>query len=148
MKNKPCYTSAIFFISFYHSAMFSSLHRHTDLGLLLLRFAVGAVFLYHGVMKWGMADANTVMTILKYVEPIGGAAIILGVLTQLAALGLAIIMVGAIYTKATGFYQAPFDLLGTFGNWEFDMMNLASCIVLFLTGAGAYSIDAKMFKKA
>ncbi len=128
--------------------MFPSLHRHTDLGLLLLRFAVGAIFIYHGVTKWGNPDATTVMTILKFAEPIGGIAIILGVLTQLAALGLAIIMVGAVYMKSTGFGQAPFDLLGTFGKWEFDMMILASCIVLFLTGAGMYSVDAKLLKKA
>ncbi len=128
--------------------MFPSLHRHTDLGLLLLRLAVGAIFIYHGTMKWSMEDPDRVMTILKYAEPLGGAALILGVLTQLAALGIAIIMVGAIYAKATGFYQAPFDLFGTFGNWEFDMLILAAAIVLFLTGAGAYSVDAKLLKKA
>lgn len=128
--------------------MFPSLQRHTDLGLLLLRLAVGAIFIYHGTMKWGMEDPNTVMTILKYAEPLGGAALILGALTQLAALGIAIIMIGAIYAKSTGFYQAPFDLFGTFGNWEFDMLNLAAVVVLFLTGAGMYSVDAKLLKKA
>ncbi len=136
-----------FFISFSSLMMFPALNRHTDWGILLLRLAVGSVFIYHGVMKWGMASDDTVMNILKYAEPIGGIAIILGVLTQLAAAGLAIIMVGAIYAKATGFYQAPFDLFGTFGSWEFDMMNLASVIVLFLTGAGVFSLDALIWKK-
>jgi putative oxidoreductase len=98
-------------------------------------------------MKWDIPSNDMVMNILKYAEPIGGVAIILGVLTQLAALGLAIVMVGAIYTKSTGFHQAPFDLFGTFGSWEFDMMNLASCVVLFLTGAGMISLDTLIWKK-
>ncbi len=127
--------------------MFPALNRHTDWGLLVLRLAIGAIFLYHGFQKWGMEDPSTTMTILKFAEPLGGAAIILGALTQLAALGLAIIMVGAIYMKSTGFGQNAFDLFGTFGNWEFDMMILASCIVLLLTGAGALSVDSKVFKK-
>lgn len=127
--------------------MFTSLHRHTDWGLLVLRLAVGAIFLYHGILKWGMEDANTLMTILKFAEPIGGAAMVLGALTQLAGLGLAIIMVGAIYMKSIGFGQAPFDLFGTYSAWEFDMIILASCIVLFLTGAGRLSVDSMLWKK-
>lgn len=132
--------------------MFSSLHRHGDWGLLVLRLSLGAVFLYHGMAKWQMGDLSPIMTILKYAEPLGGVALILGVLTQLAGLGLGIIMLGAIYMKATGFGQQAFDLLGTFAvqggtGWEFDLVLFAGSLVLFLMGAGSVSVDRLLGKK-
>lgn len=126
-----------------------SLSRHSDWAMLILRLVIGAIFLYHGIGKWAMEDANTIMTILKFAEPLGGLALILGALTQLAAIGLSIIMLGAIYMKATGFGQGAFDLLGTFGEgakWEFDLMILAGCITLIIMGAGRLSLDAMIFK--
>lgn len=130
--------------------MMHSLHRHSDWALLILRLTVGAIFVYHGVAKWSMEDPSTVMTILKFAEPLGGIALILGALTQLASLGLAIIMLGAIYMKATGFGQGSFDLLGTFGQggkWEFDLVIFAACLVLLMMGAGKLSVDRMIWKK-
>lgn len=132
--------------------MFSSLHRHSDWGLLALRLAVGVIFLYHGMMKWQMEAASPIMTLLKFAEPLGGAAIILGALTQLAALGLGIIMLGAIYMKASGFGQQAVDFMGTFApggstGWEFDLVILAACVTLLLTGGGSMSVDAMLKKK-
>lgn len=132
------------------SLMFSSLHRHSDWGLLALRLAIGVIFLYHGLTKWQMDAASPIMTILKFAEPIGGLALILGVLTQLAALGFVIIMLGAIYMKASGFGQQPLDILGSFagqGGWEFDLVLLAGCVAVFLSGAGRMSLDALMHAK-
>lgn len=133
--------------------MMSGLNRHGDWGLLLLRLAIGAVFIYHGMMKWSMQDASMLMTILKFAEPIGGIALILGVLTQLASLGLAIIMVGAIYMKATGFGSSALNFAGTFApqggtGWEFDLVLLAGCLVLFFMGAGRMAVDGMIWKKA
>lgn len=129
--------------------MMLPLHRHGDWALLALRLVIGTIFLYHGYAKWGMEDPNTIMTILKFAEPLGGLALVLGVLTQLAALGLSIIMLGAIYMKATGFGQGSFDLLGTFGGqggWEFDLVILAGCVTLLVMGGGKMSLDAMMFR--
>lgn len=127
------------------------LQKHNDCALLLLRLALGAVFIYHGWAKWGMEAPNTMMTILKIAEPLGGIALVLGALTQLASLGLAIIMVGAIYMKMTGFGQAPFNVTGTFApqggmGWEFDLVLLAGAIVLMVMGAGKYAVDGMMKK--
>lgn len=130
--------------------MFSSLNRHGDWGLLVLRLAIGAVFVYHGMMKWQMDGLSPIMTILKFAEPIGGVALILGVLTQLASLGFIIIMLGAIYMKMSGFGQQPLDVFGSFGGqggWEFDLVILAGCVVLFLMGAGKTSVDMLISKK-
>lgn len=132
--------------------MFSSLNRHSDWGLLVLRLAIGAVFLYHGTMKWQMDGLSPIMTILKFAEPIGGIALILGVLTQLASLGFMIIMLGAIYMKATGFGQQPLDFASSFApasyaGWEFDLVIFAGCVALFFMGAGKVSVDAMIAKK-
>lgn len=132
--------------------MLSSLNRYGDWGLLALRLAVGAIFIYHGTLKWQMSDPSPIMTILKFAEPIGGLALILGALTQLAALGLAIIMLGAIYMKASGFGQQALDFAGSFApqggtGWEFDLMILAGCITLLLMGAGSLSVDTAVMKR-
>jgi putative oxidoreductase len=132
--------------------MLSSLHRYSDWGLLVLRLAVGAVFLYHGLTKWQMGELSPIMTILKFAEPLGGLALVLGALTQLAALGLSVIMLGAIYMKATGFGQQALDFAGSFApqgstGWEFDLVILAGCITLLLMGGGSVSLDAMWKKK-
>lgn len=127
-----------------------SLHKYSDAGLVVLRLVIGVIFIYHGMQKWQNPDPNAIMMILKFAEPIGGIALILGVFTQLAALGLSIIMIGAIYMKATGFGADSADFLGTFasgGKWEFDLMILAGSISLFLMGAGKLSIDDKVGHK-
>lgn len=148
MQKAACYTMRCF--TFFFPPMFSSLNRHSDWGILVLRLAIGAVFLYHGIMKWQMDGLSPIMTILKFAEPIGGIALILGVLTQLASLGFIIIMLGAIYMKSTGFGQQPIDFFGSFagqGGWEFDLTLLAGCVALFLMGAGRTSVDAMISKK-
>lgn len=120
-----------------------------DIALLLLRLAIGAVFIYHGTAKWG-AD-STLMQVLSFVEPIAGVAILIGVVTELAAFVLAIVMFGAIYMKMTGFGQSAFDFAGTFApqggaGWEFDLILLVGCIILLTMGAGKYAVDAMMRK--
>lgn len=131
--------------------MFSSLKQHGDWALLVLRLAIGAIFIFHGWSKWGIEEPNTIMTILKFAEPLGGIAMVLGVLTQLASLGLAIIMLGAIYMKMTGFGSGAFDFAGTFvtqsgPGWAYDMIILAGCIVTLFMGAGKVSVDGMMKK--
>lgn len=132
--------------------VFSSLQKYGDVGLLVLRLAIGAIFIYHGTLKWNIEDPNTTMAVLKFLEPIAGIALILGVVTQIAALLLGIVMLGAIYMKMTGFGQGALDFAGTFApqggtGWEFDLMILSGCIALLLMGAGSISADGMMRKK-
>lgn len=131
--------------------MMSGLHKYSDWGLLLLRLTIGVIFVYHGMLKWQIEEPNTIMTILKFAEPLGGIAMIIGVLTQLASLGLTIIMLGAIYMKMSSFGQATLNPSGTFApqggtGWEFDLMILAGCVAVMLMGAGKISLDAKLMK--
>jgi uncharacterized membrane protein YphA (DoxX/SURF4 family) len=116
-----------------------------DWGLLALRLSTGAVFIYHGVQKWALWSAASAMPMagtmkfLSIVEPLGGLALILGFLSRWAALGLAIIMLGAIYTKINVWGLGFAGQQGA--GWEFDLVLLASSLMLMLAGPGKWGLD-------
>lgn len=126
-----------------------SLHAYADWGLLALRLAMFFIFWVHGSRKWSMWNAKpspqtpapmlSLMRLLSVCEPLGAIAILVGFLTQPAALGLGLVMIGAIYMKAKQ-WKVPFMSKDQTG-WEFDLMILAACIALLLMGGGAFSID-------
>ena len=119
----------------------------TSIAELALRLAVGIVFLVHGVQKqafWKMQPSEQlpsgmlkVLRFLSIVEPLGGVAMLAGFLTRPAAIGLSIIMVGAINLKAR---QMKKGFTGD-GGWELDFVSLAANVALLLLGAGAWSLD-------
>ncbi len=124
-----------------------SLSRHRAWGLLALRIAIGVVFVYHGFLKWPLSPgAPWYMTLAAFVEPAAGLLLILGLATRWAAIALSVVMLGAIYLKMTAFGNAPLNALGTFspqggGGWEFDLVILAACVSLVVSGAGRFAID-------
>lgn len=130
-----------------------NLHQFSDLGLLALRIAVGVIFLVHGIQKWAMwkmqpseqmpANMLAMMKFLSVVEPLGGLAVFIGFLTQLAALGLGIIMIGAIVVKRK-VMKVSFTAMDKTG-WEFDFIILAATIALFVFGGGVVSLDNLFF---
>lgn len=122
------------------------------LGLAILRVVVGIVFLAHGAQKLfdsglgGTAEAFAGMDVplasitgpaVAFVEFFAGAALILSLFTRWAALGVGIVMVGAI-----AFVHAPNGFFVPNGI-EFPLTLLAAASALFLAGPGAYSVDAK-----
>ncbi|MGH2546780.1 MAG: DoxX family protein [Actinomycetota bacterium] len=125
----------------------------SEWGFLALRIAVGVVFIVHGwpkitgarvmaaMMGGGEAKPALVgmLTIQGVVEAAGGVLLILGVLTQLVALAFAIIMIGAIYLKITQ-WKTGFMAQQTTG-WEFDLVLLATSVLLFFTGPGEIAIQ-------
>ncbi len=120
--------------------MLSSLLVYGSLGLLALRLAVAAIFFVHGSRKLN-GSMGGFMTFIGVCETLGAVAILLGFLTQWAALGLAIIMLGATYKKIFE-WHVPFADMKTTG-WELDLIILAACVALITMGAGVYSIDAR-----
>ena len=125
-------------------AMFPQLARLTDLSLLLLRLMVGLVFVTSGyshlkdpgarAKSIGMPKSFTIF--LGIAEVAGGLGVAAGVLTQLAALGLILIMLGAIqktiFAWHTGFWGEK-----TFG-WHYDLMFILMNLVIAATNGGAY----------
>ena len=132
---------------------FANLHQFGDWGLLALRIAVGAIFLFHGTQKWAMwkmkpseqmpAGMISLMKFLSIVEPLGALAVLGGFLTQLAAAGLGVIMIGAISLKMS-MMKVPFTANDKTG-WEFDFVILSACIALFVLGAGTIGLDKIIF---
>ena len=110
-------------------------------GLLALRLAVAAVFFVHGTSKlksWGKLPGF--MRFIGTAETFGALSMLLGLWTQLSGLGLAIIMLGAIYSKKFK-WNVPYNSDKTTG-WEFDSVLLAAALALVTLGAGTISVDA------
>ncbi len=125
----------------------NNMDQVTSSAELALRIAVGTVFLVHGLQKqmfWKTQPSTQlplgmikVLRFLSIVEPLGGVAMLIGFLTRPAAIGLSIIMLGAINLKAR---QMKKRFTGD-GGWELDFMILAANVALLLVGGGAWSLD-------
>jgi len=124
--------------------MFPQLAQFTDLGLLLMRLMVGLVFVTSGwshVTKAeersksiGMSKGFTLF--LGAAEVAGGLGVAFGVLTQLAATGLILVMLGAIQKKIfvwqTGFWGEK-----TYG-WHYDLIFIIMNLVILFTDGGRW----------
>lgn len=128
--------------------IFPQLERFSDLALLLLRLMVGAVFLTSGWRHLTNAEArskdigmsNGFTIFLGAAEFAGGLGVVSGVLAQLAALGLVLVMLGAIQKKIFVWHTRFWGKTGTNG-WSYDSMLVAMCLVIATTGGGALSLQ-------
>ena len=120
------------------------LSRFADLALLFMRLLVGLVFVWSGFShardpvtrgrSIGLSPGIT--RFLGVAEIAGGLGVALGILPQLAALGLILVMLGAIQKKIvvwhTGFWGKSSD------GWHYDLLFIAMCLVVATTGGGRY----------
>jgi|SRR6516225_2007413 len=126
--------------------VFPQTHQLTDLALLLLRLVLAIVFVNSG---WGMlrdprAHAKDLglrrsfTLFLGASEFSGGLALVLGILIQIAAVGLLAISLGAIYKKIvvwrTGFWGEAS------AGWSYDLLFVAMEFVVVTTGGGRYVV--------
>ncbi len=126
------------------SVTFPVLLRFGDIGLLLLRLMVAVVFLDSGwnhlknpAERSKSIGASAGFTVfLGSAEVLGGLGVALGILTQLAAMGLILVMLGAIQKKIfvwkIGFWG------GRAYGWHYDLMLLVMNLVILLTGGGRF----------
>ena len=124
--------------------LFPALLRFSDVGLLLLRLMVALVFLdsgwnhvTHPVERSKSIGASPGFTVfLGTAEVLGGVGVALGVLTQLAAIGLILIMLGAIQKKIF-VWKIGFWGERTYG-WHYDSMLVVMNIVIITSGGGRF----------
>lgn len=126
---------------------FPQLARFIDIALLLLRVMVGIVFITSGwkhlqdpgARSKDIEASEGFTVFLGAAEVAGGLGVFLGVLAQLAAIGLILIMLGAIQKKIfvwrTGFWGNS----GTNG-WSYDTMFVVMNLVIVTTGGGNLSL--------
>ncbi|WP_034271543.1 DoxX family protein [Haloechinothrix halophila] len=122
-----------------------------DLALLVSRVALGVILIAHGWQKFnewtlsgtaaafgdmGIPAPTVAATFATAVELLGGAALILGVLTPIAAVLNMVIMLGALLLVHIGNGVFVDD-----GGFELVLALVAGLLTIAVLGAGKFSID-------
>ena len=129
----------------------------TDLSLLVARVSLGIILIAHGWQKFdewtiagtgdsfagmGVPAPSVTAGVVTFAELVGGALLILGVLTPLVALLNVIGMLGALFLvhlEAGIFVDA--------GGYELVLAIFAGLIILTFRGAGRFSVD-RLFSRS
>jgi uncharacterized membrane protein YphA (DoxX/SURF4 family) len=123
--------------------MLFELTHYSDISFLALRLVVAGIFMYHALPKLKgstmMAQAMGMPAAMIFM--LGGIELLssLGLIIQLAAFLLAMVMVGAIYFKIRK-WHVPFGAMDKTG-WEFDLILLAANIIIIVNGGGSIGLQ-------
>ena len=128
--------------------------------ITLIRVTLGVIMFGHGAQKvlgwfggYGLKGTTGYLTsigiplpvayLVCFTEFLGGIALVIGLLTRLAALGVALVMVGAAVKVhlPNGFFM-NWDLTPGKGHgFETNLALLAMALACVIAGGGALSID-------
>ena len=136
-----------------------------DWVITIVRIVLGVVFFAHGAQKafgWfgGAGLQSTVRVFREHLkipaplallsvaaEFLGGLGLIVGLLSRIAALGIAVVMIVALV--------AVHGKFGFFMNWygekqghgiEYHILVLALALAVMIKGAGAFSLDQVLYQ--
>jgi putative oxidoreductase len=125
--------------------MFTLLYLFSDLAILILRLALGAIFIAHGWPKikglkttaanfsaMGFKPGVFWGTVVAFLEFFGGILLILGLYLQVVAALFALELLAVLVWKVAK--KQPF-----FGNIEFDLLIFATVLALLTLGPGTFS---------
>jgi len=129
--------------------------KAASLASLFLRVVVGVIFLVHGWQKLqggiggtagflgslGFPAPEFFAVLLIAAEIVGGALLIIGLLTHWAAKLLAFVALVALVTVhlSRGFFVSG-------GGYEFILLLLAATLAVMAVGGGKWSVDAHLKK--
>jgi putative oxidoreductase len=126
-----------------------ALEPDMDLALLVLRCAIGLLFIAHGTQKLlgfrqtaelfeslNMRPGRMHAAAAATAETAGGALLALGLLTPIGAVLTIATMVAAVLTV-----HLPRGFWNTNGGYEFNAVLVAAAFALAGTGPGAWSLD-------
>ena len=131
------------------------------LGPLILRLALGALFIAHGLPKlvpvWGLRPADTeallqaagvtaaysVTVGIGLAELLAGALLVVGAYTPLATLLLSATTTASSWVLhlSNGFFLNWLLETGVGHGYEFDFLRLAALVCLMISGPGALAVD-------
>lgn len=123
--------------------------------LLVVRVVMGVAFILHGwpkiqnPMGWmnamgGEGVPSFIQALAALAEFGGGIALVLGLLTPLAALGIVCQMLGALFMVHFPMGH-PFVAATGGPSYELPLVYLALAILLLVMGPGRWSFDALLF---
>ncbi len=129
-------------------SIFPNLFTYSLLAPFLLRVVIGIIFIDLGYFKFGKEKPAWNMffetihfkpnylfvILLAIIEIVSGAFLILGYLTQMAALIMAVILFAEAYVELRDGSILKRDIV-------FYTLLLVICVSLLLTGAGAFALD-------
>jgi len=142
------------------------INTDNDTALLVLRLALGVVFYFHGMQKlttmyggYGFTGTMGFFTeklgipalfafLAIMAEGIGWAGLISGLLTRVAAFGITVNMIVAVYML----HWQNGIFMNWFGNqkgegFEYHILAIAIGVVLIIKGGGALSLDRVLADK-
>jgi len=130
---------------------------NADYAAFALRVSSGALFLAHGLLKvsvftvagtvayfesLGLPSVLAYLTILA--ELVGGAALVLGVATRVAALAVIPVLLGAAWVHSGNGWLFS----GQGGGWEFPVFWVAVQLVIALLGRGAFALRLPVLERS
>ncbi len=130
-----------------------------DLGLLIMRLALGVIFIMHGLQKIGVIGGGSMegtvqmfqenwnipafaTYLVTAAELLGGIGVLVGFLGRIASAAIALVMIGAFFMVhiKNGFFVSD-------GGVEMVLGFGAMALGLMFMGMGRYSIDGMMAEK-
>ena len=122
-----------------------------DAALLIFRAVLGVIFVAHGVDKMffsgmdeitgqfsalGVPQPHTSAYLAAFAEMLGGAALVVGLLTTFVAGALALLMACALY-----FVHMGNGLFAADGVVEYPLVLIVSLLMIVVFGSGRASVD-------
>ena len=131
------------------------MNKH-EIGALILRVTLGALFFFHGLDKFQGGIENIVAWfdsmglpgflayVVALIELVGGIALVIGFGTRLVSALMAIIMIGATLKV-----KLSLGLLGNgqMAGYELDIAFLAMAIYLVINGSKVLSVGQLIFNR-